>query len=182
VATARHDTYPAINPAGANLTGKVVLVTGASRGIGKASAVAFAQAGVSGLVLFARSDMEGVEAACRAAARPEQELRVLTFTVDITDASAISEAVKQVKATFGKLDIVVNNAGAIEPLSLIGDSDPETWWNVWTVNVSGTYQVTRAFLPLLIECGGDRTIFNIASIAALQARQYNSAYSVSGIS
>ncbi|CCM01538.1 uncharacterized protein FIBRA_03594 [Fibroporia radiculosa] len=167
VKTARHDTYPAINPAKANLTGKVVLVTGASRGIGKATAIAFAQAGASGLVLVARSDLSATKTACEAVAtRPGQTLKVLTVSVDTSDATQVNAALAKAKETFGRLDIVVNNAGVLEPYALLGDSNSETWWKTWNVNVRGTYEVTRASLPLLLESGGDKTIIIVSSLAA----------------
>ncbi|KAI0956387.1 hypothetical protein AcV7_006806 [Taiwanofungus camphoratus] len=174
--TARHDTYLFIHPAKANLGGRVALVTGASRGIGKAIALAFAQAGVSGLVLLARSELKAVETACIAAQRPGQALEILTLAVDTTSASQVADAAEQVKAKFGRLDVLVNNAGCMEPFNLIADSDPDEWWKVWTVNVRGTYHVTRSFLPLLIDCGGDKTIVNMTSIGAHLLGTHVSAY------
>ncbi|KZT03034.1 NAD(P)-binding protein [Laetiporus sulphureus 93-53] len=152
-----HDTYPAIDPAKADLKGKVV-VTGASKGIGKAIALAFAQAGVSGLVLLARSDMNAVKAVCEAAQRPGQSLRALIVHCDITNIEHVSAASNIVKDTFGRLDILVNNAG------------------VYTISNRGTYHVTREFLPLLIECGGDKTIINLNSVAAHLLQPRFSAY------
>jgi len=176
VPTARHDTYPAIDPTKANLAGKVVAITGASKGIGKAIAIAFAQAGVSGLVLLARSDMSAVKAACEASQRPGQSLKVLTASVDTANNEQVVAALAKVKETFGRLDILVNNAGYMEGFALIGDQDPEEWWKVWTVNMRGTYLVTRAFLPLLIESGGEKTIINLTSIGAHYTWPNSSAY------
>ncbi|OSX62987.1 hypothetical protein POSPLADRAFT_1181058 [Postia placenta MAD-698-R-SB12] len=176
VTTVRHDTYPAIDPAKADLAGKVVLITGASKGIGKAIAIAFAQAGASGLVLFARSDMSAATAACEAAARPGQDLKVLAISVDTTDAAQVADALAKVKAAFGRLDILVNNAGYMEHYKLIHEQDPEEWWKPFEVNLRGTYLVTRAFLPLLIECGGERTIINMSSVAAHMIHPAFSAY------
>jgi len=156
-----------------------VLITGASKGIGKAIAIAFAQAGVSGLALLARSDMSAVEAACTEAQRTGQHLRILTLRVDVTKPEDVDNAVKDVKERFGRLDILINNAGIPQTLSLIGDADPRDWWGVWEVQVLGTFQVTRAFLPLLLECAGDRTIVNMSSIAAHAVGGYNSAYGMS---
>ena len=166
VPTARHDTYPAVDPAKANLKGKVVLVTGASKGLGKALAIAFAQAGVSGLALFARSDLSATKAAAEAAQRPGQGLTVLTINGDATKTADAAGAAKQVKDTFGKLDALINNAGYMEAVTSITDSDPEDWWRSWEVNIRGTYEFTRAFLPLLIESNGDKIIVNTTSVAA----------------
>ncbi|PCH34256.1 oxidoreductase [Wolfiporia cocos MD-104 SS10] len=173
----RHDTYPSIDPTKANLAGRVVLITGASRGLGKGTAIAFAKAGVSGLALLARSDMSDVEAACMAAQRPGQALRVLALAADTTNKAQVAAAAERVRETFGRLDVLVNNAGIIESsMKLIGETDSDEWWNVFRVNVLGTYQVTRACLPLLIGCGGDKMVFNLSSIAAHLLGKYNSAY------
>jgi len=166
VPTTHHDTYPAIDPAKANLAGKVVAITGASKGIGKSVAVAFAQAGVSGLVLMARSNMDSVVATCHSAARAGSKLKIECISVDVSDPAGISEAVEKAKATFRRVDILVNNAGVFEPICPMLDLDPAVWWKTWEVNVRGTYTVSRAFLPLMIECGGDKTIINLTSIAA----------------
>ncbi|KZT69454.1 putative oxidoreductase [Daedalea quercina L-15889] len=166
VPTPRHDTYAAVDPSKANMNGKVVLVTGASKGIGKALALSFAQAGVSGLALLARSDLTAVKAACEAAQRPGQSLKVLTIAADCTKTADVVAAVQKVKDTFGKLDVLINNAGYMEAITTIVDSDPEDWWRSWEVNVRGTYEVVRAFLPLLIESGGDKIIVNTTSLAA----------------
>ncbi|CCM03044.1 uncharacterized protein FIBRA_05162 [Fibroporia radiculosa] len=171
VPTVRHDTYPAIDPAKANFAGKVVLVTGASKGIGKTIAISFAQAGATGLVLLARSDLSATEAACKTAQRPGQSLAVLSLSVDISDPAQVTGALAKVKETFGQLDVIVNNAGYREPYALIGDSESESWWRTWEVNIRGTYEVTRASLPLLVECDGSKTVIIVTSRAALGAVQ-----------
>ncbi|GBE89715.1 Short chain dehydrogenase citE [Sparassis crispa] len=177
VPTLHHDTYPFIDPSTADLSGKVVLITGASKGIGKGIALAFAKAGASGLILIARSNMKALEAECLAAQRPGQALKVLALSgVDTTDPSHVTEAAKKAKETFGRLDVLINNAGLMESMHLIAESDPLEWWKVWEVNIRGTYNVTRAFLPLLIECGGDKTIINMSSAAAHHILPMGSAY------
>ncbi|PCH34630.1 NAD(P)-binding protein [Wolfiporia cocos MD-104 SS10] len=179
VPTARHDTYAAIDPAKANLYGKVVVITGASKGIGHSIAVALAQAGVSALVLIARSDMSAVKVACEAAQRPGQSLRVLTISASVSDTHQVVEAAQKVREELGRVDVLVNNAGYMEKYGLIAEQDPSEWWKVWSVNLQGTYEVTRAFLPLLTECGGDKTIVNMTSIGGhFQGPRY-SAYQVS---
>lgn len=166
VTTKRHDTYPAIDPAKADLSGKVVLVTGASRGIGKAIALAVSQSGAKGLVLFARSDLSEVKAACLSVQRAGHPLEVLTVCVDVTKNDQVVAAVKEAEEVFGRLDIVVNNAGYIEAYSHIAESHPDDWWTTWDINLRGTYHVVRATLPLLIKCDGDKTIISVSSVSA----------------
>ena len=179
VPTERHDTYPAVDPTKADLSERVVLVAGASRGIGRAIAMAIAQSGVKGLALFARSDLSEVKAACLSVQRFGHPLEVLTASVDIANNDQVAAGVKKIEETFGRLDVVVNNAAFIEKWHLIADSDPDNWWKVWDVNVRGTYHVVRATLPLLIQCGGDRTIVNVGTRASNFLLPQSSAYCVS---
>jgi len=180
----RHtDTYAAIDPKKADLSGKVVLVTGASRGIGRTIAVSFAQAGASGVVILARGDPKTSEAAVQAAQRPGTSLRVLSVAADVTDSAQVESAVKCIKETFGRLDILVNNAGYSERVgATIAESDPNDWWKVWEINMRGTYNVTRAAIPLMIECGAAASIVNVSSVVAHWVRPTWSAYQVSKFS
>lgn len=166
VPTIHHDTYPAIQPSKANMAGKVVLITGASKGLGVSIAVAFAQAGASGIVLLARSDLSATKAACEAVQRPGQPLEVLPISADCAKTADVIAAAQAVKQRFGRLDILINNAGYLESLCPMYDCDPEEWWKPWTVNIRGTYEVTRAFLPLLLDCAGDKIVVNMTSTGA----------------
>lgn len=188
VKTLRHDTYPAIEPsqwaATGDFTGRVVLITGASRGIGRSMALSYARAGVSGLVLAARSAgaLDTVEKEVRAV-HPGGELKVLKVSVDVADEKSVSEAARAVKETFDRLDILVNNAGVLENFTLIGQSYPSAWWTTWEVNVKGTYLITRAFLDLLLESSsggleGRKTVVNISSIGAHLTSEGGSAYQI----
>ena len=174
----KHDTYSAISPAKADLSGKVVVVTGASKGIGRAIALAIAQSGARGLVLLARSGLDAVKEQCLAVQRPGHPLEVLTVQVDVANNDQVVAAVKQVEDTLGHVDVVINNAGYLERYNYIADSNPDDWWKVWNVNLRGTYQVTRAFLPLLVKCNGDKTIVNLSSIGAHNLSLRYSSYSV----
>ncbi|CCM04176.1 uncharacterized protein FIBRA_06338 [Fibroporia radiculosa] len=178
VATEHHDTYPAINPSRSDLKGKVVFITGASKGIGRSMAIAFAQAGVSGLILAARSDMSATKAAVEAAQRPGHQIKVLTVALDASNLAQVESAAAKVEETFGRVDILVNNAGYLGAYGLIGDSDPQEAWKAWSVNVLGTYAVTRAFLPLVLK-SSDKTIIIIGSLAGLAKMPNLSAYQTS---
>ncbi|KIK71543.1 hypothetical protein GYMLUDRAFT_149505 [Collybiopsis luxurians FD-317 M1] len=179
VPTECHDTYDAINPLNADLSGKIILVTGASKGIGKAISIAYAQARASGLALLARniSGLEATRNACLEAERPVQNQRILLLSTDSTDTEAVAAALKQVEATFQRLDIVVNNAG-LDNFQKVGDVDPNEWWDIWTVNIKGLFNVTRAALPLLISSDGLKTIVNLTSVGAHGLTPGVSAYQI----
>lgn len=150
-----------------NHVGHRVFIVGASRGIGKRTAIAFAESGASSIGLGARSPLdelaaEVVSAAKRGGHKPPQ---VLTLKLDVLDQSSIDGAAKQAEQEFGGLDILVNNAGWLEKSALIVDSDPEEWWYTMQVNIRGVYLSTRAFLPLLLK-GGMKTILNLSSVVA----------------
>ncbi|KAF5360098.1 hypothetical protein D9757_013643 [Collybiopsis confluens] len=182
VPTAHHDTYDAVNPSRADLSGKVVLITGASKGIGRGIAIAYAQAGASGIVLLARnkSGLEATRKACLEAQRPGQNLVVLPLNVDVTDTSDVQAALKEVEDTFHRLDIVVNNAGLMDNSKSLGDADPSEWWNIWSVNIKGMFNITRAALPLLISSSdGLKTILNLSTVAAHTFAAGLSAYQTS---
>lgn len=178
----RHrDTYSAIDPKARDFTGKYVFVTGASKGIGRETALSFAAAGVTGIGIGARSDLTDlvplIAEAAKAAGRADPQVEAVQL--DVTDETSVSEAAGAIAKAFPKLDVLVNNAGYLEERAKIGESDPEEWWKAWTVNVKGPYLVTRAFLPQIIARGGDKIIVNISSIAAHLLSPGGSAYQTS---
>lgn len=162
-----NDTYPAIDPLKADLSGKGVFITGASRGLGRAMALSFAKAGASFIAIGARGDMTSLIEAIRdkATAAKRNPPKVLPLKLDVTSQESIDIAARSVKEEFGRIDIVVNNAGVTSGLSKIADTDPDQWWRTWVVNVRGTYLVTRAFLPLMLQ-GGDKQIVNVCTVGA----------------
>jgi len=181
VATNRQDTYPAIDPMQWDLSGKVVVIVGASRGIGKAMALSYARAGASRIVIAARSSkaLVEVEAAMLEAVKDAKRKapEVVKIELDVTSPKSVEEAAKSVKITFGRLDILVNNAGASDPWNFVHETEPGGWWNTWTVNVFGPYLCTRAFLPLLLDSEeGMKIIVNVSSIGALWSIRGASAY------
>lgn len=102
----------------------------------------------------------------------------MPVTLDITDEASVSAAASAIVSAFPRLDILVNNAGYLEHRAKILDSDPSEWWGSFTVNVRGTYLVTRAFLPQLI-AGGGGIVVNLSSIAAHLLSPGGSAYQTS---
>jgi 3-oxoacyl-[acyl-carrier protein] reductase len=146
------------------LSGKVALVTGASRGIGAAIAREFARRNVA-VALCARSKVE-IE-------RLAEELRqaggkALAIVCDVGVYADVARAVARSRSEFGRLDILVNNAGLIEPIARLASSDPEQWARVADVNYKGVYFGMRAAIPVM-ERQGSGVIVNISSGAATSA-------------
>ncbi|XAT59772.1 SDR family NAD(P)-dependent oxidoreductase [Rhodobacteraceae bacterium Araon29] len=141
-----------------DLTGQTALITGASRGIGAETARAFAAAGAT-LCLIARSadELKAVAA--------ELGTQTLVKTCDISDYTSVSAAVDATIKTFGQLDIVINNAGAIEPISHLSSVDPDGWDKVIDVNLKGVFYAMRAALPHMLGRGSG-TIITVSSGAA----------------
>ena len=151
--TAHHDRYLAIDPRttlSESAAGKVVFIAGASRGIGQATAVAFAEAGAKALYITARSEgaLKETEARIRAA---NPETACALRACDVTNAADVEAAVADCVAQFGALDVADANAGYLGPWVKIAETDPAAWWKNWEVNVQGTYHVIRYTLPRLIE-------------------------------
>ncbi|KAL1800971.1 hypothetical protein ACET3X_001313 [Alternaria dauci] len=175
--TERHDTYSYIAPANANLSGKHVLITGASKGVGRATAISYAKAGASCIALGARSSLSDVisevQSAAKHAGHPEPQ--VLALNLDVTSKDSVDTAVEEVAEKFkGRLDVLVNNAGSLAPFAGIPDSDPDAWWGDYEVSVKGPYLVTRACWSLLL--AGSKIIINLTSIGALMVVPQSSSY------
>jgi NAD(P)-dependent dehydrogenase (short-subunit alcohol dehydrogenase family) len=153
------------------LDGKIVLVTGSSRSIGKAIAIAFAKEGAS-LVLAARS-MEGLNATAKAIKALGQTVEVVP--TDMRSEQQIDSLFKKTMERFGRLDILVNNAGVFAggPIDKIST---EAWDNVIATNLRAPFLCTRAAFAIMKVQGGGR-IINIGSISASRVRQNNAPYS-----
>jgi NAD(P)-dependent dehydrogenase (short-subunit alcohol dehydrogenase family) len=150
--TAHHGIYPAIDPKGTlkeSARDKVIYIAGASRGIGQATAVAFAQAGARALYLTARS-RDALERVQELVSEANPHTQCAWSLCDVTDAPSVEAAVADCVAKFGGIDVADANAGFLGPWKKIGETDPEQWWQNWQVNVQGTYHVIRFTLPHLI--------------------------------
>ena len=156
-----------------SLKGKVALVTGAGKGIGKAIAAALAAEGVQ-VGLLARTEKDVKEVADQLAATG---VKTSYATADVSSREAVEKAVAAIQAELGNIDILVNNAGTASFGGFL-ELEPEAWEAQVRVNLFGTYYVTRAVLPQMIERKtGD--IINISSTAGKSGSPVTSAYSAS---
>ncbi|KAM0425852.1 hypothetical protein ACHAPT_008790 [Fusarium lateritium] len=176
-----NDTYPAISPSNFDFDGVSVLITGASRGLGLAMATSFAKAGASQIAIGARSDLSAASASILEAAFKAGRKRptILTLNMDVSDPSSVDAAVAKVHSEFGRLDIVINSAGVLTGSGKIVDSDPEGWMRNFDINSKGFYLVLRAFIPLLIDSDGKKTIINVSSVGAHCSTPTLSGYQIS---
>lgn len=141
-----------------NMVGKTVLITGASRGIGAAAARAFAAAGAN-VALVARSTDDIAQIA------GEIGDKALAIPCDVSRFAEVETAVAATAQTFGGLDVLINNAGAIDPIGHLADNDPEAWGRTIDINLKGVMYGMRATMPGMI-AQGHGTIVNISSGAA----------------
>lgn len=141
-----------------DMTGKTVLITGASRGIGADTARVFASAGAN-VALLARGADEITELAASIGSKAQ------AIPCDVSDYQAVSAAVSQTVARFGGLDVLIANAGVIEPIAHLADADPEAWSRVVDINLKGVFYGMHAALPVMRAAGGG-TILTVSSGAA----------------
>ncbi|WP_162448569.1 SDR family oxidoreductase [Phytoactinopolyspora mesophila] len=155
------------------LKDKVVVVTGASSGIGRATANAFAEKGATVALNARRSAaLEEVADECR---RRGADADV--FAADVTDADAVDEIAREVAGRYGRLDVWVNNAG-VNLFGRLDDSPVEAWHRVVETNVFGTYHGIRAALPWMRE-QGQGVIVNVSSLLGKVSSPFMSSYVVS---
>lgn len=143
-----------------DLTGKVALITGASRGIGEAIAKAYAAAGAS--VVLSSRKQDGVEAV--AAQITAAGGRALAVAAHTGDAAAVQTLVVRTVETFGGLDILVNNAATNPHFGPIMTAEESHWDKILDVNVKGYFRLAQACAPHMRQRGGGK-IINIASVA-----------------
>ena len=141
------------------LDGKVALVTGAGRGIGRRIALAFAEMGAD-VVCAARTaaEIDATADAARALGR-----RALAMPCDVTDAAQLDTLAREAIARFGHVDLLVNNAGGFPPMAAL-DTDGPSWEWCFRFNLTSAFLLTRACLPHMMERGGG-AVLNISSAA-----------------
>ncbi|HKL69926.1 SDR family oxidoreductase [Salibaculum sp.] len=137
---------------------RVVLITGASRGIGAEAARAFAAAGAR-VALLARTEERIAELAGEIGAA------AVAIPCDVSRYWEMQAAVDATIAAFGRIDVLIGNAGVIEPISHLAEADPGDWGKVIDINLKGVFNGMRAVLPGMLEQGGG-TILTISSGAA----------------
>ena len=154
-----------------SLAGKIIIVTGASRGIGAAASLALAREGAT-IVCAAR---DGKLAGQVAHAIVAAGGLASAHTCDVSDYASCVALVAETIARFGRVDVLVNNAGVIEPIASVAESDPANWARNIEINLTGAYYGIRAVLPHMIAHGGG-TIINLSSGAAIRPLDGWSAY------
>ena len=154
-----------------DLTGKTVLITGASRGIGAAAARVFAAAGAN-VALAARSTD------ATAALADEIGERALALQCDVSRYADVEAAVAATVEKFGGLDILIGNAGVIEPIGALAEADPDQWARAIDINLTGVFHGMRAAIPAMRARGGG-TIITVSSGAAHNPLEGWSAYCAS---
>jgi NAD(P)-dependent dehydrogenase (short-subunit alcohol dehydrogenase family) len=154
------------------LDGRVAIITGGASGIGAAAARLFVAEGAAVAVV----DRDGDGAARLVETLAESPAAVLALAADVTDREAVEEATARAAATFGRLDVVYNNAGVPAGFGPVGDLTLADWNLCLAVNVTGTLFCTQAALPYLRAAGGG-SIVNQSSVAALVGIPGLAAYS-----
>jgi NAD(P)-dependent dehydrogenase (short-subunit alcohol dehydrogenase family) len=155
------------------LSGKVALITGGGTGIGRAIATAFAREGAS--VAVAGRRLEKLREVIGEIQK--QGGAGLAMQCDVTRATEVARAVKGTEERFGRLNVLVNNAGTLHASTVEGISEEE-WDRMMTVNLKGPFLVSRAVLPEFRKCGGG-AIVNIGSVLGLFAVKDRAAYCAS---
>lgn len=145
-----------------NFDQKIVWITGSSTGIGRAAALEFAKLGAD-VVIHCHSSVNKVKSL-------EDEItalgrKCLIVQGDVADRAQVEQMVDKVEATFGRLDVLVNNAGSLIQRARLEDLEEDLWDRVMNVNLKSVYLVTKASLPLLKK-GKNPRIINVTSVAA----------------
>ena len=153
------------------LNGKVALITGGGTGIGEATAKIFAAEGAQVAITGRRKDvLEGVAKAIVANGG-----KVLVVTGSVTEEAHVQSAVDQTVRTFGKIDILINNAGIGVFGKPLHETTDREWQEILDTNLTGVFRVTRAVIPHMLERGG--SIVNVSSVAGLVGIAGLAAYS-----
>lgn len=157
-----------------DLAGHIALVTGATRGIGRAMALAFARAGARILaVARSRNDLEKLDDDIRTRGGTAS-----LVPLDLASAGGIEQLAATVSARYGKLDILAVNAAMLGELAAFVDIAPSVWQKTVDLNIHATWRLVRAFDPLLKKSAAPRAVFMTSRTGGKQARAFWGAYAV----
>jgi NAD(P)-dependent dehydrogenase (short-subunit alcohol dehydrogenase family) len=157
-----------------SLIGQTAMITGGGRGLGRAFALGLAATGMS-VAVVSRTDEQLAETVRLVETSGG---RASAFRADVSNPRDVAETVGAVERLFGKIDVLINNAGVGGPVGPTWQVDTEDWWSCLEVNVRGTFLCCHAVLPGMVARGHGR-IINVASYAGTIAVPYMSAYSAS---
>lgn len=158
---------PAANP-----QSKAVVITGGGSGIGMALALAFSRSGYS--VVISGRDMQRLQSAANELSKNNANIQAIAC--DVRDPASVQKMFQQIAQRHSTLDVLINNAGVAHALAPVEQLPVETWKQVIDTNITGTFLITRAALPLM---RAGSTIVNNLSIAAMQPFAGMSAYNAS---
>ncbi len=158
-----------------SLAGKVAIVTGGSRGIGRSIAVALAEAGADVAVAARKPEaLEETVAAIQATGR-----KAIGIPTNVRDADALQNLVNETKSQLGRIDVLINNAGANPAFGPIARLEERSWDMVMNTNVKAVFLLSKMARDVMLEQGGGGTIVNVSSTGGLRASSGLGAYSVS---
>jgi NAD(P)-dependent dehydrogenase (short-subunit alcohol dehydrogenase family) len=166
------------------LGGKVALITGAARGLGRSHALRFAEEGADLVLLDICHDLElcaiplGTDRQLQTTAEQCRGLgvRAVTTVCDVRDPEAVERAVALGISELGRVDVLINNAGVSSPTGLTNQLSPDGWRLMMAVNLDGPFYVGRSVASHMIDRGGMGCIINISSSAGLKGMYGNVAY------
>ncbi|MFC7304435.1 SDR family NAD(P)-dependent oxidoreductase [Streptomyces monticola] len=157
-----------------DFAGRSVIVTGAGSGIGRAGALAFAERGAKVVV----ADLNA-ESAAKVTAEIEQGGgAAVTVVGDLSEQSVVDRVTATAVETFGRIDVLVNNAGIMDTMSATADVTDAEWERLIRINLTAPFLLTRAVVPHMLEAGSGAIVFT-ASEAALRGSAAGAAYTVS---
>jgi NADP-dependent 3-hydroxy acid dehydrogenase YdfG len=172
--------YPAISPTKPELSarGKVVIITGGGTGIGAGAAKAFAQAGAAGIATIGRRENLLISSAADISV-VSSSTKVEYAVADLTNKRATEAAFKRLANSLGKIDIFISNASWLSKVAPLTDSEDDDWWASFDINIKGSFNAIRAFLPY---AAPNATLLSInTAIATLPPIPGFSAYAASKI-